>query len=697
MLTRVYRPVVLLLALALLGGSAAAQTPTRDVTVDAMRSERRVALVIGNGAYPTSPLRNPVNDARDVARTLRGLGFDVLAHENLSQRDMKLAITDFGRRLRGSDVGLFFFAGHGLQVSGRNYLMPVDASPSSEEEADADTIDVATVLARMATARNRLNIVILDACRDNPFVRSFRSTAQARGLAAIDRAPIGTLIAYATSPGMVARDGEGRNGLYTSELLKALPSPGLRLEDVFKRVRFAVRQATNGEQIPWEASSVEGEFMFALPAPGAPAVAAVAPPPSAPEPPRIEVHTETRPALGTLVLTTQVPAVDVWLGTQRLGAASPGTTLVVSNLAAGKHRITARKDGHRTWDREVEIVAHQRVEVVIDIEPLRPEPAPPPVTDTRTHRWKLQSAYPASNLIHQSAERLAATIAELSQGRVRIEVHPAGAIVPVWEISEAVRREVVEAGYTQADFLAGKAKWAPVFSGIPFGLTAEQHARWMTEGGGLALQRELYPRGLGLDGAVFPAGTTGDRMAGWFRKPVNTLRDLRGMKVRATGPAGDVLRESGVSVVNLPGGELIPALERGAIDGASWGGPALDLSMGFHNVLKTYYRSPGWQPPATSVELQVSAKAYQALGPDLQAVVAEAARRNSSWMLDDMRRRNTAALAELTQRHGVQVLELPDPVLAAVRAAAERVYERNATSDADFKRVYESMRRYSNR
>ncbi len=262
------------LPLVLVAATASAQS--RDIGVEAMRGEKRVALVIGNAAYPSSPLRNPVNDARAMAQTLRGLGFEVLARENVGDKDLKRAIEEFGDRLRGGGVGLFFYAGHGLQVAGRNYLVPVNAQIRTERDVDIEAIDVARVLARMDEARNRLNIVVLDACRDNAFGRSFRSST--RGLAAID-APSGTLIAYATSPGRLARDGEGSNGLYTGELLRAMRETGLKLEDVFKRVRQAVRVRTSGEQIPWEASSVEGDFFFVLPR-----VAAATPGPS-PTPP----------------------------------------------------------------------------------------------------------------------------------------------------------------------------------------------------------------------------------------------------------------------------------------------------------------------------------------------------------------------------------------------------------------------------
>jgi uncharacterized caspase-like protein len=265
--------------LALLVTTASAAAQSRDISLEAMRAEKRVALVIGNATYATSPLRNPVNDARAMAQTLKNVGFDVIARENANEREMKRAINEFGDRLRGGGVGVFFFAGHGMQVGGRNFLIPIGAEIQTEADVDVETIDVNRVLARMEGARNRLNIVILDACRDNPFARGFRSTT--RGLGSID-APSGTLIAYATAPGRVARDGEGANGLYTGELLRAMREPGLRVEELFKSVRAAVRQKTNGEQVPWEASSVEGDFIFALRASGP--TAAISPRPE----PRVE-------------------------------------------------------------------------------------------------------------------------------------------------------------------------------------------------------------------------------------------------------------------------------------------------------------------------------------------------------------------------------------------------------------------------
>jgi caspase domain-containing protein len=236
--------------------------------------EPRIALVIGNGHYKQSPLANPVNDARAVARALADSGFAVTQKEDLGQREMQIALREFGDALMHGGVGLFYFAGHGVQVKGRNYLIPVDADIEREDEVAYSGVDANQVLDKMESANNRLNIVILDACRNNPFARSYRSSAA--GLAQMD-APVGTLVAFSTAPGSVASDGQGENGLYTQHLLKAMREPGAKIEDVFKRVRANVRRDSKGKQIPWESTSLEGDFIF-IPKPPVPASRASAPP-----------------------------------------------------------------------------------------------------------------------------------------------------------------------------------------------------------------------------------------------------------------------------------------------------------------------------------------------------------------------------------------------------------------------------------
>jgi Uncharacterized protein containing caspase domain len=232
--------------------SAAASTP----------GQQRVALVIGNSAYENAPLRNPVNDARAMAQTLRDLGFEVIHLENASQNVMQDAIATLGRKLaRGQGVGLFYFAGHGVQSDGRNYLIPVSVGIRTEADLPRLAVDAAAVLESMEAANNSLNIVILDACRNNPFAKKFRSGAARGGLAAM-QAPKGSLIAFATSPGAVASDGTGGNGVYTKNLLENLRTPGIEVEQMFKRVRSGVITDTDNRQIPWETTSLQGDFMF---------------------------------------------------------------------------------------------------------------------------------------------------------------------------------------------------------------------------------------------------------------------------------------------------------------------------------------------------------------------------------------------------------------------------------------------------
>ena len=219
----------------------------------------RLALVIGNSDYQTAPLDNPLNDAEDMAATLKNLGFRTILKKNADQRTMEDAIRFFGKELRRGGVGLFYFAGHGMQVEGRNYLIPIDARIESENDVKYEAVDAGRVLGQMEDAQNQINIVILDACRNNPFSRNFRTSE--RGLARMD-APKGSLIAYATAPGEVAADGLDRNGVFTKYLMKHMIEPNMPIELVLKQARIDVARETGGRQIPWESSSLMGNFYF---------------------------------------------------------------------------------------------------------------------------------------------------------------------------------------------------------------------------------------------------------------------------------------------------------------------------------------------------------------------------------------------------------------------------------------------------
>ena len=242
---------------------------TRGVKSQARERARpqRVALVIGNAAYQNDPLRNPVNDARVMAQVLDRLGFQVTKGENLTLSQMRRIIDQFGRDLRGAQVGLFYYAGHGIQVDGRNYLIPVDALLRDKGDVEKEAVKAGRLLDRMQGAENRLNLVVLDACRDNPFAGSLRGRS-GQGLASMD-APSGTVIAYATAPGKVAVDGVGNNSPFTAALSRYLGQPGISVDRAFKSTGAEVRRATDGKQEPWISTNYYGEYFLAGGAPSA--------------------------------------------------------------------------------------------------------------------------------------------------------------------------------------------------------------------------------------------------------------------------------------------------------------------------------------------------------------------------------------------------------------------------------------------
>ena len=226
----------------------------------------RLALVIGNSAYRQVPrLVNPRSDADLMARTLETVGFKVTKLIDADQGAMKRAMRDFGRKLKdGVDASLFYYSGHGVQVRGKNYLIPVSANIKDEDEVGLEAVDVNDFLQVMDKSTSQVKIVVLDACRDNPFATSFRSVSL--GLATMVDAPRGTYIAYSTAPGKAAVDGDGKNSPYTAALAKAIMKPGLKIEETFKLTRRLVLEATHDEQLPWDTSSLIGDFYFRPPA-----------------------------------------------------------------------------------------------------------------------------------------------------------------------------------------------------------------------------------------------------------------------------------------------------------------------------------------------------------------------------------------------------------------------------------------------
>ena len=333
----------------------------------AAEAEPRIALVIGNSAYgdEIGNLANPANDARLMAKTLRGIGFDVVEVDNADQNAMKRAIVDFGNKLSDAGTeatGLFYYAGHGLQVQGDNYLIPVHAQIRRESDVDVEAVPADLVLRQMDFAGSAVNIVILDACRNNPLNRSFRSSV--RGLAEITRKPRGSFIAYSTAPGEVAADGSGAaNSPYAKALSETIAQPGLGIEEIFRDVRGKVLAATGNKQTPWDSSSLTAPFYFQAPPPQA-AAQSLSPAVDSMDPKRIELAfwesiKDSRSPDDFQAYLAKYPKGDFAplaeirlknLGSTAVAAAAPSSGTAIRNLPQGMDEATAKQFERAFWD-----------------------------------------------------------------------------------------------------------------------------------------------------------------------------------------------------------------------------------------------------------------------------------------------------------------------------------------------------------
>jgi len=325
------------------------------VQVTSVHAAKRVALVIGNGAYKDSPLRNPVNDASDMASKLRKLNFDVTLVKNANQRTLDEQIHAFRNKLPAAEIRLFYYAGHGLQVQGVNYLVPVGIEVRNENDIKYEAVDVGKVLDSMADAGKGVNIIVLDACRNNPFSRSFRSSS--RGLAKMD-APHGSMIVYATSPGDVAADGDGRNGVFTEQLLKNIDRSGRTLEKVLKETGKGVMRATGGDQVPWTTSSVFDDVYLAGQGTTVASVPTYSPPAA------------QSPKMGSLRIESEPSGAQIFLNGNRIGR----TPKSVDGLPTGRVTVRAEKSGYEPQEKITSVLSEQVIRIAFPLSTVAAKP-----------------------------------------------------------------------------------------------------------------------------------------------------------------------------------------------------------------------------------------------------------------------------------------------------------------------------------
>tara|TARA_R110002074_G_scaffold152936_1_gene307606 strand:+ start:169956 stop:171044 length:1089 start_codon:yes stop_codon:yes gene_type:complete len=313
------------------------------------------------------------------------------------------------------------------------------------------------------------------------------------------------------------------------------------------------------------------------------------------------------------------------------------------------------------------------------------------VAATPEFKWKMVTTWPKNfPVLGTNANYLAKTIEQMSAGRIQIKVYGANELVPAFEAFDAVSRGTAQMGHGAAYYWKGKTETAQFFSAIPFGMTGQEVNGWLYHGGGMALWEELYDR---FNLVPTATGNTGVQMAGWFRRDINSVDDLKGLKMRIPGLGGEVLKRVGGTPVNLPGGEIFTSLQSGAIDATEWIGPYNDMAFGLYKAAKNYYY-PGWHEPGSTLESFINKDAFKALPKDLQMIVKQACKAANMDMMSEFTAKNNTALNTLVSKYQVQVKALPDDVLSKLHALSNEVVQEVADRDPFSQEVYASYSDY---
>ena len=309
----------------------------------------------------------------------------------------------------------------------------------------------------------------------------------------------------------------------------------------------------------------------------------------------------------------------------------------------------------------------------------------------KTYNWRLVTSWPKNYPgLGMAPERIADLVEEMSDGQLTITVYGAEEQVPAFGVFDAVSSGSHQMGHSGGYFWKGKVPAAQFFTSVPFGLTADEINAWVNRGGGLELWREIYEP---FNIYPIPAGNTGTQMFGWFNKEINSLEDIKGLKMRIPGIGGEVLKEAGGITVTLPGGELFTALQTGVIDATEWVGPYNDLTFGFHQAAKYYYY-PGWHEPGPMLELIINLDEWNSLPKHLQVIIETATKAVNQDMLDEYLAKNNQALTELVEVHGVELRRLPDDVIEEFRMISDQILEELAQEDETIAKVYNSYKSF---
>jgi TRAP-type mannitol/chloroaromatic compound transport system substrate-binding protein len=310
---------------------------------------------------------------------------------------------------------------------------------------------------------------------------------------------------------------------------------------------------------------------------------------------------------------------------------------------------------------------------------------------------KMQASWPAALTLYDNFTHFVDRVGKMSGGALKIEPMPAGQVVPAFEVLDATHKKVLDGSHTWAGYWTGKSKTSILFTGGPggtFGMDFIDAMGWMHHGGGLELYQEFYQKELKLNVVVIPILPAGPQAFGWFKRPIKNLADFKGMKCRQTGMAAEIFQRMGMQTVNMPGGEIIPAAQRGVIDCAEWVGGVEDLKLGFHNVWKYHY-TPGVHENTTIGELIINADVWKGLRPEHQEMIKTAA--NDAFLIwwAKWQKQNADALKELQEKHGVRILRTPPDILIEFLKTWDTIAAEEGAKNPFFKRVHDSQRAYA--
>ncbi|MFM9939095.1 MAG: TRAP transporter substrate-binding protein [Hyphomicrobiaceae bacterium] len=325
-------------------------------------------------------------------------------------------------------------------------------------------------------------------------------------------------------------------------------------------------------------------------------------------------------------------------------------------------------------------------------------PVPPAAAQSPAPiKLKFTSAFPPTTTIHDNLKWWADRVKAASGGRLEIEVFAAGSLVPPFEVLDATHKKVLDGAHSGAAYWVGKNRASALFGvapGGPFGMDMYDYLGWLQDGGGQALYNEFYQKVLDRNIVVFPMTSVSNQVLGWFKTPVKSWEDLKGRKCRQTGLTAEVFSKAGMATVNMPGGEIVPAAERGAIECGEWVGPAEDMKIGFHLVWKHFYM-PSVHEPATVLEIFVNGDVWKTIPPDLQILMQSTANEATLRSAQILNKLNAAALKELTEKHGVKIETTPADIQKKILETWDEIAAAEVAKNPFFKKVYDSQREYA--